>query len=164
MINLITGDIIKLAESGKFDYILQGCNCFHTMGSGLAGQLVKKYPLVLAADKTTVYGDREKLGTWTSTRILSNHFQFTIVNVYTQFFFGMGTDVFEYDCFDEFLKNFGEYLKTGIIRDRKIRVAFPKIGAGLAGGDWARILQSISNFSVSTSEFVDVTIVNYEND
>jgi O-acetyl-ADP-ribose deacetylase (regulator of RNase III) len=164
MINLITGDIIKLAESGKFDYILQGCNCFHTMGSGLAGQLVKKYPLVLEADKTTVYGDREKLGTWSTTRILSNHNQFTVVNVYTQFFFGMGTDVFEYDSFDEFLKNFGEYLKTRTTYSTKIRVAFPKIGAGLAGGNWTKILQSISNFSTSNSEFIDVTVVNYIND
>jgi O-acetyl-ADP-ribose deacetylase (regulator of RNase III) len=164
MINHITGDIIKLAEGGKFDYILQGCNCFHTMGSGLAGQLVKKYPLVLEADKTTAYGDREKLGKWTSAKISANDSQFTIVNVYTQFFFGLGTDVFEYDSFDEFLKSFGEYLKTRIIRDRKIQVAFPKIGAGLAGGNWTKILQSISNFSVTTSEFVDVTIVNYVND
>jgi O-acetyl-ADP-ribose deacetylase (regulator of RNase III) len=161
MINHITGDIIKLAESGKFDYILQGCNCFHTMGSGLAGQLVKKYPLVLEADKTTAYGDREKLGKWTSAKISANDSQFTIVNVYTQFFFGLGTDVFEYDSFDEFLKSFGEHLR---MRGTRVRVAFPKIGAGLAGGNWPRILQSISNFSKLNSDFIDVTIVSYVND
>jgi O-acetyl-ADP-ribose deacetylase (regulator of RNase III) len=119
MINHITGNIITLAERGKFDYIVQGCNCFHTMGSGLAGQLVKKYPFVLVADKTSIYGDREKLGTWTSAKVLSNHNQFTIVNAYTQFFFGMGTDVFEYDSFDEFLTNFGEHLKLQYTSGKK---------------------------------------------
>jgi hypothetical protein len=43
-------------------------------------------------------------------------------------------------------------------------VAFPKIGAGLAGGNWPRILQSISNFSKLNSDFIDVTIVSYVND
>jgi O-acetyl-ADP-ribose deacetylase (regulator of RNase III) len=161
MINHITGDIIKLAENGNFDYILHGCNCFHTMGSGLAGQLVKKYPIILAADKTTAYGDREKLGKWTNAKISTYHNQFTIVNVYTQFFFGLGTDVFEYDSFDEFLNSFGEHLK---MRGSRVRVAFPKISAGLAGGNWPRILQSISNFSKLNSDFIDVTIVSYVND
>jgi O-acetyl-ADP-ribose deacetylase (regulator of RNase III) len=155
MIKTVKGDLIKLAKQGEFDYIIHGCNCFHTMGSGIAGQLVNHYPLILEADKFTKYGDEEKLGTWTSVKVINNGIQFVIVNAYTQFFFGLGTDVFEYDAFDKFLNNF----KTFLSHDRysKKRIGFPQIGAGLAGGDWNRILKSIENFSDSE----DVTIVIY---
>lgn len=30
------GDLIERAENGDFDVIIQGCNCFHTMGAGIA--------------------------------------------------------------------------------------------------------------------------------
>lgn len=28
----ILGDLIKMADTGDFDIIVQGCNCFNTMG------------------------------------------------------------------------------------------------------------------------------------
>lgn len=156
MIKTISGNIIDLAECGQFDYLVHGCNCFHTMGSGLAGQLVKRYPIILEADKTTKAGDREKLGTWSSIKVFINGKQFTIVNAYTQFFFGLGKDVFEYEAFERFLRDFDIFLKSD--RFTQKRIAFPKIGAGLAGGDWKRILNSIECFA----EMQDVTIVEYE--
>ena len=155
MIKTISGNIIDLAEEGKFDYIIHGCNCFHSMGSGLAGQLVKRYPVILEADKTTKRGDIEKLGTWTATKVHNNGNQFTIVNAYTQFFFGVGGDVFEYAAFDRFLDEFNIFL--GMTRFNQKRIAFPKIGAGLAGGDWIRILGSIERFAQTQ----DVTVVEY---
>jgi O-acetyl-ADP-ribose deacetylase (regulator of RNase III) len=155
MIKTISGNLIDLAESGNFDYIVHGCNCFHTMGSGLAGQLVKRYPLILEADKTSKYGDREKLGTWTSSKVFHNGHTFTIVNAYTQFFFGLAVDVFEYVAFDKFLVDFSKFLDS--VRFSQKRIGFPMIGAGLAGGDWGQILKSIENFSESQ----DVTIVHF---
>lgn len=155
MIKTINGDLIKLVKQGEFDYIIHGCNCFHTMGSGIAGQLVKHYPLILEADKFTKYGDIKKLGTWTSVKVIENGIQFVIVNAYTQFFFGLGTDVFDYEAFDKFLNNFKTFLSYD--RFSKRRIGFPQIGAGLAGGDWNVILKSIENFADSQ----DVTIVIY---
>lgn len=32
----IKGDLIKLALEGEFDVIAHGCNCFCTMGAGIA--------------------------------------------------------------------------------------------------------------------------------
>ena len=40
----IKGDLIKLAQAGEFDVIVQGCNCFNTMGSGLAKQIKAEIP------------------------------------------------------------------------------------------------------------------------
>ena len=32
----VKGDLIKLTLEGEFDVIAHGCNCFCTMGSGIA--------------------------------------------------------------------------------------------------------------------------------
>jgi O-acetyl-ADP-ribose deacetylase (regulator of RNase III) len=163
--NQVKGDIIGLAEEGHFDYIIHGCNCFHTMGSGIAGQLARKYPVVLEADKQTVYGDATKIGTWSTAKILSSKTQFNVINAYTQVLFDLGTDVFEYAGFSKFLNDFGEFLENSYkmnYSSRKFRVAFPKIGAGLAGGNWERIFSMIKSFAETGKDYLDVTFVEYE--
>ena len=171
----IHGNLITLAEQGEFNMIVQGCNCFHTQSSGLAGQLASKYPQVLEADKTqTEYGDREKLGTW-SVAIVGN---FSVINAYTQYTFSREKDVFEYDAFDKFLNDFRnmiEYYDSvanfywkpdgNNVRFRefeKFRIGFPQIGAGLAGGDWSRISKMIEKFSEDVACYADVTVVEYK--
>ena len=44
----------------------------------------------------------------------------------------------------------------------KIRVGFPMIGAGLAGGDWSRISKMIEKFSEDVASYADVTVVEYQ--
>lgn len=157
----IKGDLIKLAEEGKFDIILQGCNCFHTQASGLAGQLATKYPEVLEADKETLYGDKNKLGKHSRVDISINEHEFSVLNVYTQYFFGLGKDVFEYSAFQGFLNNFSVALGNCPYSD-KIKIGFPMIGAGLAGGDWSRISKMIEQFAKDVEPYADVTIVEYQ--
>ena len=161
---IIKGDLIKLAEQGEFDTIVQGCNCFHTQSSGLAGQLATKYPRVLEADKKqSKYGDKGKLGTYTSAVVEINDKIFTIVNVYTQYKWSSGSDVFEYDAFQKFLNNqvefLGYYNPSSL---RRKRIGFPMIGAGLAGGDWDRISKMIEEFSERVKDFAEVTVVEYQ--
>ena len=35
----VVGDLIRLAKEGEFDVIAHGCNCFCTMGAGIAPQM-----------------------------------------------------------------------------------------------------------------------------
>ena len=58
----ITGDLIKLALEGEFDVIVHGCNCFCTMGAGIAKTIKQKFPAAYEADLQTVNGDKSKLG------------------------------------------------------------------------------------------------------
>jgi len=124
----IKGDLIKLAQEGMFDVIAHGCNCFCTMGGGIAKQLKDKYPIVYAQDSETISGDKDKLGNinWVNVKD-----EFTVVNAYTQYGFGSGRQV-DYDavrkCFKD-IKSAFEGQKIG----------YPMIGAGLAGGDWKLI-------------------------
>jgi O-acetyl-ADP-ribose deacetylase (regulator of RNase III) len=161
---IVSGDLIKLAEEGCFDVIFHGCNCFHVMGGGIARQLADKYPQVARADKLSGYGDKNKLGTFSQARVkASNGNIFTVKNVYTQYRPSYGNDVFVYGAFKEFLDLQVDYLSCMTLpksRPKK-RLGFPMIGAGLAGGDWSRILPMIEDFANQVEEYADVTIVEY---
>lgn len=131
------GDIIEKAKLGEFDVIIHGCNCFHTMGAGIAKKIAKSYPQAYIADKKTPYGERSKLGTFSDVLVdgdVGN--KFTIVNAYTQYAYGLGRDNFSYDTFPELLKSIKE--KYG-----HLRIGLPLIGCNLAGGDEPRILKMI---------------------
>ena len=54
----LTGNLIKLAQQGYFDVTIRGCNCFCTMGAGIAKSLRKSWreriiPLCVSMANTT---------------------------------------------------------------------------------------------------------------
>ena len=65
-VNHIKGDIIDIALSYNAKNIAHNCNCFHTMGAGVAKRL-NEYTgnRLLTEDKTSTHGDINKLGTYT---------------------------------------------------------------------------------------------------
>jgi len=79
MIKYIDGDLVKEAE--LFDVIAHCCNCFCTMGAGIAPQIKAKFPDAYAADCETVRGDESKLGTIT----FSDDTTPIVVNLYGQY-------------------------------------------------------------------------------
>ena len=62
----VNGDLIKLAKKGKYEAIVHGCNCFNTMGSGLAPQIARSWPGAQEADNKTIPGSKVKLGNYTN--------------------------------------------------------------------------------------------------
>ncbi len=161
---IIKGDLIKLAEEGNFDVIIHGCNCFNTMGAGIAVTIARKFPHAYEVDKNTVYGSKEKLGTYTYSKALTKTNpvkQFYIINAYTQYTCWKTeenpNDLFEYEAFQSILdKLYNEY--SGV------KYGFPLIGCGLAGGNKDRILTMIKSFSDKvTSKDGTVTVVEYSN-
>ncbi len=132
----IEGDLIGLAKEGEFDVIVHGCNCFCTMDAGIAKLIAKAFPSAVLADGKTEEGDKEKLGTITTAEEMFGMHQLTIVNAYTQFDYKGGGQLVDYDaitsCFERIAEAFG---------DR--RIGYPKIGAGMAGGDWDEIAARI---------------------
>lgn len=81
---IITGDLVKMSKDGEFDMIFHGCNCFHTMGGGIARQIRLDFPEAYNADCDTAYGAIDKLGTMSSAKSGS----VTVVNCYTQWEYG----------------------------------------------------------------------------
>ena len=54
------GDLLQYAQEGVFDVIIHGCNCFCTMGAGIAKAIKARFPEAYQADCQTPKGDRAK--------------------------------------------------------------------------------------------------------
>ena len=128
----IEGDLLKLANQGHFDVIIHGCNCFCTMGAGIAKAIRDQYPAAYEADLATEKGSRDKLGTYSSAEVSIGDRRLTVVNAYTQFNYrGPGIKA-DYDAIRQVFREIKDDFAGG-------RIGYPMLGAGLAGGDWNTI-------------------------
>lgn len=156
---IVDADLIEMASVGRFHIIVHGCNCFHTMGSGLALAIKNKWPSVYEADCATPKGSRAKLGTISSAQVMvptlfGSHIMLRVVNAYTQFGYGHPRDGVNH--FDP------EALRSALtLVDRKAvpgqRIGLPYIGAGRGGGNEAEIEHIIRQ----TLAQHEVTLVRY---
>jgi O-acetyl-ADP-ribose deacetylase (regulator of RNase III) len=159
--NQLQGNLLTLAEEGKFDVIVHGCNCFHAMGGGIAAKIAFLYPEVEQADSQTVKGSREKLGNFSHCLVeREGKHSFTVVNAYTQFKWSGFEDVFEYQAFETFLNRLCKFIHPLYLeKGRALNIGFPKIGCGLARGDESRILPMIAKFSKDVHPWASVSVV-----
>ena len=169
---VVRGDLLALAQEGNFDVIVHGCNCFCTMGAGIAKSIKHQFPEAYKADLMTHEGDANKLGTYTSATVSCRPRQrarnedsaqqpLTIINAYTQYHFKPREKIVNgrrkrirpvnYDAIRMAFRNIKEQYSGK-------RLGYPKIGAGLAGGDW----QIISRIIDEELEGEDHTLVVYE--
>lgn len=141
--NKVKGDLVAMGKANEFDIIVQGCNCFNVMGSGIAKQIRAECPDAWLADQETLAGDRNKLGRYT----VGMDGRLVILNCYTQFSTASypGEDVFEYAAFKDVLHRISS-------RFGKWRIGLPYIGMGLAGGDPERIMPMIERFAEAVAE------------
>jgi O-acetyl-ADP-ribose deacetylase (regulator of RNase III) len=133
---IVNGDLLKLATDGHFDVIVHGANCQCAMGAGIAKSIREAFPEAYEADLATAKGDRAKLGTISFAPITRNGRTFEIVNAYTQFHYrGAGVRV-DYDAVRSAMRQVKQRFATK-------RIGYPRIGAGLARGDWTQISRII---------------------
>lgn len=151
-----TGDIIKMAEEGKFDVIIHGCNCESLMKAGLSLQIKNAYPEVEQVD-APVNNPGDKLGGVTGVSLEDANGSgnvFTILNGYTQLKARgsvKGESLVDYDAVRSVFKTVAQNFSGQ-------RIAYPKIGAGRAGGNWP-VIQAIINEEL---QGMDHTLVLYQ--
>lgn len=127
--NSIQGDLLQLANSGSFEVIVHGCNCFCEMNGGIAKTIQKHFPEAYQADLATERGSKEKLGSYSVANVQRNGNHFVIVNAYTQYHWSGAGILADYDAIRKVFSTI-KHEFTGC------KIAYPKIGAGLARGDW----------------------------
>lgn len=139
MLTEIEGNLFELQDEGRITWILQGCNCFKTMGAGLAAQVRTKRPDAVKADNDYPKRPHERGGTysWSAKDM--------VINAYTQYRPGRN---FNYQYFAEVLQKINVDFK-------KETIGIPQIGAGIAGGNWNVIKKMIEEFLTD----VDAVIV-----
>jgi len=145
----LKGDLIQYIQDGNLDVIVHGCNCFHIMGGGIAKQIKNKFPEVFVADQETPFGDINKLGLCHYIQITNP--SFIIVNAYTQYHYGTQQVNVDYYAIRKCMQSIK-------INMHGLKIGMPKIGCGLAGGDWNIVSKIIE--TELTGE--DVTIMYLE--
>lgn len=149
---IVTGDLLGLADHGVFDVIVHGCNTKGVMGAGIARQIAERHPEALVADRGSLYLP-DRLGGITVAEVY-NRFggRLHIVNAYTQEDFRRthGTINADYNAIERAFKtikeNFGDK-----------RIGYPKIGAGLARGNW-NVISTIINDQLTDSDHTLVVL------
>lgn len=126
---IIKGDLIQLAIAGQFDVIVHGCNCFCTMGKGIALTIKQQFPTVYTTDLATIKGDKAKLGTISFTDVKVNGTSLIVVNGYTQYHWKGADGKADYAAIRQVFTVIKQQFSG-------LRIGYPAIGAGLAGGDW----------------------------
>jgi O-acetyl-ADP-ribose deacetylase (regulator of RNase III) len=147
MIKYVEGDLVR--DSDQYEVIAHCCNCFCTMGAGIAPQIKHKFPEAYVADCTTTAGDQTKLGTITYTENTTP----IVVNLYGQYDY-KGRQFGRMDLDYAALRSALAAMKEKFTGKK---IGLPMIGSGLAGGSWEiieRIIQEELNGE-------DVTIVKY---
>lgn len=134
MINVsLSGDVIKAFKTDEYDLFVHGCNCFCNFGAGLAVDVRKNFPSSFKADQSTKYGDKSKLGTYSFAETKHG----IVINAYTQFSYGSGKRNADYDAIQSVFSSLNEQYSGSII-------CIPKIGCGLAKGDWRTVKKLIN--------------------
>lgn len=131
---MIKGDLIRMANEGEIEgLIVHGCNCFNKWGKGFVVQLKESFYEAYLVDMKTLPGDRNKLGNYTHAKCCRKNKSITIINAYTQYYYGGGA------------KRQTDYRAIGSVF-RKIskdfpgeHIYYPLIGAGNGKGDWVVI-------------------------
>jgi O-acetyl-ADP-ribose deacetylase (regulator of RNase III) len=147
----IEGDLTCLMKEFKFQVMAHGCNCFNTMGAGIAKTVRAQFPEAWEADQKTVKGDINKLGNYTYADYRwNNQFAFRVINAYTQFGHNPLDKPFDYEAFTLCMRKIN-------FNHKGMTIGLPLIGAGLAGGNWGRIQDIIE----AELKDMDVTIVKF---
>lgn len=125
----INGCLIKGFKQGEVESIVTCCNCFCTMGSGIALTIKENFPEAYESDCQTVKGSFEKLGTFSVAR---NNLGY-IFNLYGQFDFGKYPK--QYLVYEAVEKGLA-LIKTFCVLNGIKSIGMPAgMGSGLAGGD-----------------------------
>lgn len=106
------------------------------MGAGIAKQIKAEFAAAYQADLTTKKGDRQKLGTISAVTIKLPTGYLSVVNAYTQYHWRGADGRADYTAIRNAFAAISQQYKGK-------RIAYPAIGAGLAGGDWSIIQQII---------------------
>lgn len=143
----IEGDLLQMCNEGMFDYIAHGCNCHKFMGAGIAKKISQEFPDAFLADNQDKRLPTERLGDFTCS--LRYYGTTVIINLYTQYHPGKNLD---YEALTLSLRKVNMLFPNTTI-------GLPKIGCGIAGGDWKRVKEIIKR---ELRDMKSVTVVIYK--
>lgn len=141
------GDIMRV----KRGIVVHGCNAQSVMGSGIAQTIRSKYPQVFEDYRNALRGfdSHNNLGRVVTTQVGDELYIYSAI---TQEFYGRNPDVkyVSYDAMDRAFETIA-LLATPQPRIQSLPIYYPKIGSGLANGNW-NVIQEIINHRLDKLE------------
>lgn len=150
-VKIVQGDLLEAFANKEIETIAHACNCFHTMGKGIAKRIADAYPEAFEADKATLCGDRDKLGAISKAKLDNNSY---IFNLYTQYKYGLQTRHTMYDAVVSSLEQVERFMS--IFHCKSIGLPY-KMGCNNGGGDWRVVLPIIESV-FEEANYLDVRI------
>ena len=128
--------LIDAFREGEVKVIGHQTNCFNTMGAGVAPLIAELCPEVRGTDNATEPGDMNKLG---NAHLVMTDYG-AVYNLYGQYGMGAGLQT-NYPALDLALWK----MRWGIgAFGPSLKIGFPKLGCGLAGGSWELVSAMIN--------------------
>jgi O-acetyl-ADP-ribose deacetylase (regulator of RNase III) len=129
MVKVVKGDLFQ----ADIDIIAHGCNCKNGFGSGVAGIVAKEHPRAKEEYHAKFFNEGWHLG---DVQFVFSGYQ-TIANCATQNeYYPRNKRNADYDAIKVCMERVKLYAQTG-----DFSIGIPKIGCGLAGGDWNVVLK-----------------------
>lgn len=140
MIKLNTGNLINVTKG----FIIHGCNAQGVMQSGVAAHIRLKFPEAYNAYRLVHENEGLIVGNIIPVKINE---ELVVINAITQKYYGR--QPIRYVSY-EGLKLCFEKINKLVQENSKVQqsIHFPKIGAGLANGDWSKI-KIIIDYSIA---------------
>lgn len=130
MVKYKKGDLLEATE----DIICHGVNCVGGFGSGVAGQIAKKWPEVRNHYLARHCDDDWRLGDVQFVQIDKRKY---VANCATQLaYLPRGKQHVDYGAILRCMNEVKAFAWAGDRWTMPYSIAIPKIGCGLAGGDW----------------------------
>lgn len=137
------GNLLEKFRNQEFNGLAHGCNCFHTMGAGIADQIAKQFPAALDIDRQTSYAEMNKRGSGSFVWIDDCGY---IFNLYTQFYPGKVDTQSLHKAIENCFKDLNIFAMEHFGgKENDFVLGIPKIGCGIAGGDWTKVEKIIND-------------------
>lgn len=148
------GCLIAALKNREVEAIAHQANCFCVMKSGIAPLIADEWPDVRKVDNLTAKGDKDKMGHFTFAKVPEGK----IFNIYGQYHWnrrdaGYGTS---YEHLGMGLSSVADFMVNNKIQT----LGLPRIGCGLAGGDWGIVEHLIKHHFAHTD--IEVTVYELE--
>jgi O-acetyl-ADP-ribose deacetylase (regulator of RNase III) len=135
--------------------IIHSCNCFHTMGGGIAFKIKDKFPQAYQADLKTPRGDSKKMGTFSLANVTPIKF---IYNLYGQYEYGAKS--IRHTSYDALVDGLYK-IKDHALKNDIYALGIPfNVGCNLGGGNW-NIVTSIIKSIFDVEDGVVLNICKY---
>ena len=141
----ISDDMLDYCNS--LDIICHGCNTKNIMGAGLALQIKTRYPGAFEADREAFNTGKAVLGSYSvfSFKDTNTSRQKHIVNMYIQDRLASnGSRALNYEAIYKCFEKLYDDIKKS--EQENFKIGIPKIGCGLAGGNWDIVQLMIEYF------------------